>query len=77
MSLTRPTSSRSVLPLQSLAAPVIVIAGGEVTGEYHKPLLTNSVGALLARATSGLLLVLEHRYYASSFPVPDLSGANY
>ncbi|KAM3525814.1 hypothetical protein NHJ13051_003805 [Beauveria bassiana] len=42
-----------VPPLQSLAAPVIVIAGGEVTGEYHRPLLTNSVGALLARGHLG------------------------
>ncbi|OAA53079.1 serine carboxypeptidase S28 [Cordyceps fumosorosea ARSEF 2679] len=57
--------------------PVIVIAAGEVTAEYRKPLLSDSVGALLARATSGLLLVLEHRYYGSSFPVSDLSGSNY
>ncbi|KAM3495278.1 hypothetical protein MY3957_001509 [Beauveria namnaoensis] len=36
-------------PTTKPGGPVIVIAGGEVTGEYHKPLLTNSVGALLAR----------------------------
>ncbi|KAM0737912.1 hypothetical protein ACQRIT_007916 [Beauveria bassiana] len=53
MSLTRTTSSRCGTFPESFhykpGGPVIVIAGGEVTAEYHKPLLTNSVGALLAR----------------------------
>ncbi|KAM3456538.1 hypothetical protein NHJ6243_008161 [Beauveria neobassiana] len=46
MSLTRTTSSRCGTFLESShykpCGPVIVIAGGEVTAEYHEPLLTNS-----------------------------------
>lgn len=57
--------------------PVIVIAGGEATAEYRKPTLNNGIGPLLARATGGIVLVLEHRYYGTSFPVPDLSRENY
>ena len=30
----------------------------------------------MAEATSGLAVVLEHRYYGTSFPVPDLSVSN-
>ncbi|KAM3462638.1 hypothetical protein MY5147_009793 [Beauveria neobassiana] len=60
MSLTRTTSSRCGTFLESShykpCGPVIVIAGGE-------PSACSSPAS-----TSGLLLVLEHRYYASSFP---------
>ncbi|OAA80442.1 Peptidase S28 [Akanthomyces lecanii RCEF 1005] len=57
--------------------PVIVIAAGEAAAEYRKPTLNNGIGPFLARATGGIVLVLEHRYYGTSFPVPDLSRENY
>ncbi|KAJ1957244.1 hypothetical protein GGI12_005078, partial [Dipsacomyces acuminosporus] len=54
--------------------PVYLINSGEgraspywvVAGETHS----------LANATSGLLIVMEHRYYGESYPVSDLSGPN-
>ncbi|TQV91314.1 serine carboxypeptidase S28 [Cordyceps javanica] len=57
--------------------PVIVIAGGEATAEYRRPTLGVGIGPLLAKATGGIVLVLEHRYYGKSFPVPNLSRENY
>ncbi|KAJ1943830.1 hypothetical protein EC988_006137 [Linderina pennispora] len=30
----------------------------------------------LARETNGVVLAIEHRYYGSSYPMPDLSGAS-
>ncbi|KAJ1836541.1 hypothetical protein LPJ63_000183 [Coemansia sp. RSA 2711] len=30
----------------------------------------------LAKATSGMLIIMEHRYYGSSYPVSDMSGPN-
>lgn len=57
--------------------PVIVIASGETSAENRVPYLSNGIGSLLAKATNGLVLTLEHRYYGSSFPVPDLNDGNY
>lgn len=57
--------------------PVIVIQGGEAAAEYRKPKLNNGIGPLLARATGGVVLVMEHRYYGKSFPVSELSNENY
>lgn len=53
--------------------PVIVIASGETSAEDRVPYLTNGVGSLLAKATNGLVISLEHRYYGTSFPVSSVS----
>ncbi|KAJ2978736.1 hypothetical protein NQ176_g3655 [Zarea fungicola] len=57
--------------------PVIVIASGEFSADFRAPYLDDGIGNLLAKATGGVVLALEHRYYGTSFPVSDLSLANY
>ncbi|TEB20680.1 peptidase S28 [Coprinellus micaceus] len=54
-------------------APVIVIDGGETSGEDRLPFLDTGIAAILARATGGIGVVLEHRYYGESIPVSNFS----
>lgn len=56
--------------------PVIVLAGGETSGEDRLDFLKKGIVAQLANATNGLGVILEHRYYGESFPVPDMSTPN-
>lgn len=56
--------------------PVIVLAAGEVTGVARIPFLEHGIVKILAEALGGLGVVLEHRYYGTSYPVPDLSVDN-
>lgn len=56
--------------------PVIALMSGEDTGEDRLPYLSQGIVYELAKATNGLGLVLEHRYYGASFPVPNLSTEN-
>ncbi|KPM43309.1 hypothetical protein AK830_g3260 [Neonectria ditissima] len=56
--------------------PVIVLASGETSGEDRLPFLDHGILAMLAKATGGVAVVLEHRYYGTSFPVPDLRAEN-
>ncbi|KAK3362495.1 peptidase S28 [Lasiosphaeria hispida] len=53
--------------------PVIVLQGGETSGIDRLPFLQKGILAILAEATGGLGVVLEHRYYGRSFPPTDLS----
>jgi len=46
-------------------APVIVIDGGETSGEGRLPYLDTGIANILARATGGIGVVLEHRYYGA------------
>ena len=46
-------------------APVIVIDGGETSGEDRLPYLDTGIADILARATGGVGVVLEHRYYGA------------
>jgi Serine carboxypeptidase S28 len=46
-------------------APVIVIDGGEMSGEDRLPFLDTGIADILARATNGVAVVLEHRYYGA------------
>lgn len=48
--------------------PVIVIAGGEADASYRIPLLDHGIGSILTKATGGVGLILEHRYYGTSYP---------
>ncbi|KAF8625947.1 hypothetical protein AX17_006673 [Amanita inopinata Kibby_2008] len=53
--------------------PVILLDGGETSGEDRLPFLDTGIVEILAKATGGLGVVLEHRYYGQSLPVTDLS----
>jgi Serine carboxypeptidase S28 len=49
-------------------SPVIVFDGSETNGEDRLPFLDTGVGDILARATGGIAVVLEHRYYGTCIP---------
>lgn len=53
--------------------PVIVLDGGETSGENRLPFLDTGIVDILAKATNGLGVVLEHRYYGLSIPVLNLT----
>ncbi|KAK3059322.1 hypothetical protein LTS18_011129, partial [Coniosporium uncinatum] len=56
--------------------PVIVLASGETSGTDRLPFLQKGVLQQLANVTKGIAVILEHRYYGTSFPVPNLSTDN-
>ncbi|EJD45939.1 peptidase S28 [Auricularia subglabra TFB-10046 SS5] len=62
-------SDRHYLP----GGPVIVLDCGETNGEDRLPFLDTGIVDILAKATHGLGVVLEHRYYGSSVPVLNLT----
>jgi hypothetical protein len=49
-----------------LGGPVIVIDGGETSGEDRLPFLNTGIADILAKATGGIGVILEHRYYGES-----------
>ncbi|KAI1171919.1 peptidase S28 [Nemania sp. FL0916] len=53
--------------------PVIVLMGGETEGTDRLPYLQKGIVYQLAKATNGLGVILEHRYYGSSIPTKDFS----
>ncbi|KZV66837.1 peptidase S28 [Peniophora sp. CONT] len=54
-------------------APVIVLDGGETSGEDRLPFLDTGILDILAKATGGVGVVLEHRYYGESISVKNLT----
>ena len=56
--------------------PVIVLQSGETTGTDRLGFLQKGLIHNLAQATNGIAVVLEHRYYGTSWPTPDLSTKN-
>ncbi|KAH9480734.1 putative extracellular serine carboxypeptidase [Psilocybe cubensis] len=54
-------------------APVIVLDGGETSGENRLPFLDTGIVEILTRATGGVGVILEHRYYGESVPVTNFS----
>jgi len=56
--------------------PVIVLEGGETSATNRLPYLQKGILQQLPQATNGIGVVLEHRYYGTSFPTPDLSTEN-
>ncbi|KAJ7464832.1 serine carboxypeptidase S28-domain-containing protein [Mycena galericulata] len=57
-------------------APVIVLDGGETSGVNRLSFLDTGIVEILARSTGGVGVVLEHRYYGESIPVPDFTTDN-
>ena len=56
--------------------PVILLEGGELDAEKRLPFLEKGIVDILAKATHGIGVVLEHRYYGESIPTPDFSTEN-
>ncbi|KAH7066081.1 serine peptidase-like protein [Paraphoma chrysanthemicola] len=56
--------------------PVFVLLGGETDGAGRLPFLQKGIVYQVAKATGGLGVILEHRYYGKSFPVDDLTTEN-
>jgi hypothetical protein len=56
--------------------PVIVLQSGETSVTDRLPYLQKGIVYQLAKATNGLGVILEHRYYGTSFPVPNLETEN-
>jgi len=56
--------------------PVFVLLGGETDGEGRLTFLQKGIVHQVIKATNGLGVILEHRYYGKSFPVPDLTTPN-
>ncbi|KAM3418247.1 hypothetical protein BST61_g4248 [Cercospora zeina] len=57
--------------------PVIILQSGETSGMNRRPFLYAGVLHDIAKGTNGIGVVLEHRYYGTSWPVPDLSTENF
>ncbi|WOO84920.1 putative extracellular serine carboxypeptidase [Vanrija pseudolonga] len=53
--------------------PIFLLDGGETSGEDRLPFLETGIAQILANATNGLAIVLEHRYYGESVPVKSFS----
>ena len=50
--------------------PVILLDGGETSGIDRLPFLDTGIVDILAKATNGVGVVLEHRYYGMTLRVP-------
>ncbi|KJZ76942.1 hypothetical protein HIM_03819 [Hirsutella minnesotensis 3608] len=57
--------------------PVIVLHSGETSGENRLSYLEYGIVNILARATNGIGVILEHRYYGTSIPVANATVENY
>lgn len=58
-------STRHYTPGSNATVPVIVLDGGETSGEDRLPYLDTGIVDILAEATGGVGVVLEHRYYGA------------
>jgi hypothetical protein len=56
--------------------PVIVLQSGETDAAGRLIFLQKGILHQMAEATNGIGVVLEHRYYGTSMPTPDLSTEN-
>jgi hypothetical protein len=56
--------------------PVIVLDGGETSGEDRIPFLDTGIVDILAKATGGVGVVLEHRYYGMFLADSDSRTCN-
>ena len=53
--------------------PVFILDSGEVIGEERLPFLDTGILEILSKATNGIGVILEHRYYGKSIPVANFS----
>lgn len=53
--------------------PVIVLQSGETSGVGRLPFLQKGIVNILTKATNGIGVILEHRYYGTSVPTENLS----
>ncbi|KAF2119531.1 serine carboxypeptidase S28-domain-containing protein [Lophiotrema nucula] len=56
--------------------PVFVLLSGETDGTGRLTFLQKGIVHQVIEATGGIGVILEHRYYGTSFPVPNLSVEN-
>jgi hypothetical protein len=54
--------------------PVFVLLSGETDGVGRLPFLQKGIVHQVIKATNGIGVILEHRYYGTSFPFPDPNG---
>ncbi|EKM49563.1 uncharacterized protein PHACADRAFT_265104 [Phanerochaete carnosa HHB-10118-sp] len=54
-------------------APVIVIDGGETSGENRLPFLDTGIADILPKEIGGIGVILEHRYHGESLPVQNFT----
>lgn len=56
--------------------PVILFVAGEASGTLRFPLLQKGILSQLAAAHNGIAVILEHRYYGTSFPFSNIATAD-
>ncbi|ODA82252.1 hypothetical protein RJ55_00759 [Drechmeria coniospora] len=56
--------------------PVIVLHSGEFNSQDRLAYLDYGIVSILTKATGGVGLILEHRYYGTSFPTANLTFEN-
>ena len=57
--------------------PVFVFEAGEGPGDERIPILDTGIIDILANATSGLGIILEHRYYGETFHINDITNLQF
>ncbi|KAG6021406.1 hypothetical protein E4U40_005335 [Claviceps sp. LM458 group G5] len=57
--------------------PVIILHSGEFNIEGRLPYLEHGIASILAKATGGVGIVLEHRYYGQSWPTNETDTKSY
>lgn len=57
--------------------PVIILHSGEFNSEGRLPFLEHGIVPILAKATGGVGIVLEHRYYGTSWPTNNATTESY
>ncbi|KAL7920236.1 serine carboxypeptidase S28 domain-containing protein [Trichoderma austrokoningii] len=56
--------------------PVIILHSGEFDSEGRLPYLQHGIVPILTKATGGVAVVAEHRFYGTSFPTENLTTEN-
>ncbi|KAK0544641.1 Serine carboxypeptidase S28 [Tilletia horrida] len=71
-------STKYYNPKSHKPVPVYVVDGGETSGAGRIPFLEQGILDILAEATDGISIVLEHRYYGASKPkLSDIGNKTY